>query len=209
VPTKSRVAWSNGIIKERFEANSRVNKAFRIVEKSGGADGRVFGAGCVGVQRTQTGGRVAEAGCVAEERKSAVGRVAGAECIAKKRTTTSGRVIDACCVVNERIVTEKRVASADDASLLTSRSRLRRKRKARERQCDENWRNCCVFGLSQWIHNSSSLFPRSVEFWIAGPEETKNQRGKVLRLIRIRLATLSLQKSTPVGQDNWYHPTPE
>jgi hypothetical protein len=46
------------------------------------------------------------------------------------------------------------------------------------RQCDENWQNCFVFGLSQWIHGSSFLFPRSVESWIAGPEETKNQRGK-------------------------------
>jgi len=30
---------------------------------------------------------------------------------------------------------------------------------------------------------------------IAGPEETKNQRGKGLRLIQIRLATPSLEKS--------------
>jgi len=29
---------------------------------------------------------------------------------------------------------------------------------------------------------------------IAGPEETKNQRGNVLRLIQARLATASLQK---------------
>jgi hypothetical protein len=71
---------------------------------------------------------------------------------------------------------------------------LRRKRKAGERQCDENWQNYFVFGLDQSIHGSSFLFPRSVESWIAGPEETKNQRGKVLRLIRIRLATLKFER---------------
>jgi hypothetical protein len=30
---------------------------------------------------------------------------------------------------------------------------------------------------------------------MAGPEETKNQRGEILRLIQIRLATPSLEKT--------------
>ena len=46
--------------------------------------------------------------------------------------------------------------------------KLRRERKASERQCDENWRNCFVFGLSQWIHGSSFLFPRYVDSAVRG-----------------------------------------
>ena len=46
------------------------------------------------------------------------------------------------------------------------------------------------------------LFPRYVDFGIAGPEETKNLAGEnVLRLIQIRLATPSFEKISPVSQD--------
>jgi hypothetical protein len=53
----------------------------------------------------------------------------------------------------------------------------------------------------------SWFFPFSVPaglilFGIAGPEETKNQRGDALRLIQIRLATPSLAKIAPVSQAN-------
>jgi len=37
---------------------------------------------------------------------------------------------------------------------------------------------------------------------VAGPEETKNLAGKVLRLIQIRLAMLRLAKMMPTSQDN-------
>jgi len=52
-----------------------------------------------------------------------------------------------------------------------------------------------LFTLNQWI-DGSFFFParlRVLEF--AGPEETKNQREGVLRLIQIRLTTPSLKKS--------------
>ena len=39
----------------------------------------------------------------------------------------------------------------------------------------------------------------------AGPEETKNQRGEILRLIQIRLATPSLAKLTPARQAHSPH----
>src|SRR5439155_11950123 len=60
------------------------------------------------------------------------------------------------------------------ASLLTNRSRFRRKRKVDEPECDEKWQNCCLF----WIHCSSFLFPRYVYSAVAGPEEAKNLAGK-------------------------------
>jgi hypothetical protein len=45
-------------------------------------------------------------------------------------------------------------------------------------------------------------FPAELDLGIAGPEEAKNPAGeKVLRLIRARLATLSLEKITPTSQD--------
>jgi hypothetical protein len=48
-----------------------------------------------------------------------------------------------------------------------------------------------------------SLFPAELHSGIAGPEETKNPAGvKVLRLIQIRLAMLSLAKITTASQDN-------
>ena len=43
--------------------------------------------------------------------------------------------------------------------------------------------------------------PLRLDFWTAGPEETKNPAGQnVLRLIQIRLATQSLEKIWPVSQ---------
>jgi hypothetical protein len=39
------------------------------------------------------------------------------------------------------------------------------------------------------------FFPVTVIVRFAGPEETKNLTGKILRLIQIRLATPSLKKS--------------
>jgi hypothetical protein len=45
------------------------------------------------------------------------------------------------------------------------------------------------------IHWGSFLFPAALISAVAGPEETKNQRGNVLRLIQIRLATHSFEKS--------------
>ena len=46
--------------------------------------------------------------------------------------------------------------------------------------------------MDSWFFLS---FPRYVDSAIAGPEEAKNLAGKVLRLIQIRLATPSLEKS--------------
>jgi len=47
-----------------------------------------------------------------------------------------------------------------------------------------------------------SFFPAQVGVGVSGPEETKNQRGEVLRLIQVRLVTPSLAKITPASQDN-------
>jgi hypothetical protein len=56
--------------------------------------------------------------------------------------------------------------------------------------------------LNQWIHGSSFAFP-PLNSKVAGPEETKNLAGEdVLRLIQIRLATPSLEKSRPLGKQN-------
>jgi hypothetical protein len=44
--------------------------------------------------------------------------------------------------------------------------------------------------------------PPLYEFGIAGPEETKNLTGKVLRPIQIRLATPSFEKIAPTCQIN-------
>jgi len=38
---------------------------------------------------------------------------------------------------------------------------------------------------------------------MAGPEETKNLAGKVLRLIQIRLATPSVEKISDIGKANY------
>jgi hypothetical protein len=49
----------------------------------------------------------------------------------------------------------------------------------------------------------SSSFPRQVDSQIADPEETKNLGGaKGLRLIQIRLATSSLEKTCRLGKAN-------
>jgi hypothetical protein len=48
-----------------------------------------------------------------------------------------------------------------------------------------------------------SFFPAELDFGIAGPEEAKNHSGEMsLRLIQIRLATLSLAKITTARQAN-------
>jgi hypothetical protein len=50
---------------------------------------------------------------------------------------------------------------------------------------------------------SSFLFPAQLDFWICGSGKGEEAgRAKVLRLIQIRLATLSLAKITPASQDN-------
>ena len=54
----------------------------------------------------------------------------------------------------------------------------RRKRKADERQCDENWQNCYVFGLSQWLHGSSFLFLRYVDCAISGSRRDEEPSGE-------------------------------
>jgi hypothetical protein len=46
------------------------------------------------------------------------------------------------------------------------------------------------------------FFPAQLILVVAGPEETMNLAGKVLRLIQIRLVTASLVKITRAGQDN-------
>jgi hypothetical protein len=45
-------------------------------------------------------------------------------------------------------------------------------------------------------------FPAKLLFGIAGPEETKNQRGNVLRLIQIRLANGQFGKNLASRQAN-------
>jgi hypothetical protein len=59
-----------------------------------------------------------------------VGRVEVAGGVASERTSTGGRVCDAGGVEIERTITQKRVEAAEIAALSTTRSRLRRKRKA-------------------------------------------------------------------------------
>jgi len=55
--------------------------------------------------------------------------------------------------------------------------------------------------LNQWIHIVLPLYPRCLDsVGSAGPEETKNLAGNVLRLIQIRLAKASLQKISPSRQ---------
>ena len=57
------------------------------------------------------------------------------------------------------------------------------------------------------IHGSSFLFPRCVRFWDCGSEGGEEpQRGNVLRLIQIRLATPSLQKISLGCQANSTQP---
>ena len=63
--------------------------------------------------------------------------VVAAGCVAKERSKTDGRVVEASGIQNERVITQERVAVAEVAALLTNSSRLRHKRKAGQRQEDE------------------------------------------------------------------------
>jgi hypothetical protein len=59
--------------------------------------------------------------------------------------------------------------------------------------------------LNQWIHGSSFLFPAELILWNCGSGRDEEPSGEeaVLRQIQIRLATPSLQKSTPACQDKF------
>jgi hypothetical protein len=110
---------------------------------------------------------------------TSVGRVEEAGRIAKERFKTDRRVGAAGCVRTERLITQERVEVADVAAFLTNRLRCRRQRKPGERQCDENWQNCCVFGLSQRIHGSSFLVPRYVDSAIRGSGRGEEPSGEM------------------------------
>src|SRR5262249_35447699 len=123
-------------------------------------------------------------------------RVEGAGVVATERTSTGGRVLSAGRIVHERVITQERVAEAEVAALSTIGSRLRRKRKHCDRHFDENWQNCCVFGLSQRIHGSSFLPPQSYVLVVCGSGRGEEPSGgKVLRLIQIRLAARVFEKT--------------
>ena len=65
-----------------------------VLLKSALAPGRrVFFAGGVVLERSNTGGRVGDAECVVLERKSTIGRVVAAVCVAKKRIVTEDGVV--------------------------------------------------------------------------------------------------------------------
>src|SRR5213075_2080947 len=111
----------------------------------------VEAAGCVANERIPTGGRVVGADRVAQERRTTGGRVADAGGVAKQRVTTSGRVELAGCVINERVITQEGVVVSEVAALLTSGSRLRRKRKAGEHEQCERKVNDIGFGFHLFI----------------------------------------------------------
>jgi len=68
-----------------------------------------------------------------QQRAGAGRRVEVAVCIAKERVETERRIIDAGGNANERVITLGGVV-VRQATVLTNRSRLRRKRKAGERE---------------------------------------------------------------------------
>ena len=91
-------------------------------------------AACVVLERNKTSGRVVVT-AVVFERPSTDGRVPTAR-IVPERVPTDGRVAGTD-VVQERILTEEGVRVDEVAAFLTIRSRLRRKRKAGEREWNE------------------------------------------------------------------------
>src|SRR5678815_1748258 len=149
------------------------------------ANGRVGTTGYIVCERRSTNGRVVAAAGIQKERKSTVRSVGVARGVVKKRSTTVGRVVEPggvrsestttdCCVAFAAGVAQKRVSTQEGvgvekvAAFSANGPRLRRKPKAAERYCHENWQNCCVFGLSQRIHDSSFLFPRYIGSTIRG-----------------------------------------
>jgi hypothetical protein len=85
--------------------------------------------------------------------------VVRAGCVALQRIKPHRRIVSTSRETKERIVTLSGVLVwIASIPCWGHPSRLRRKRKAGEHQCDEHWQNCCVFGLSQRIHGSSFLF---------------------------------------------------
>ena len=118
-------------------------------------------------ERTNTVSRIGDAGSVVSERSNTVRRVGAAGGVALERIGTAGRVVNAG-VVNERVITQNRVGIGK-AALLTSRSRLRHKRRACEgkgdketalqkqsaNQISEGWN--CVCELNRIVHKSSSF----------------------------------------------------
>jgi hypothetical protein len=126
-----------------------------------------------------TGGRVAAASGVAEKCNNADGRVDVAGSVVKERISTDCRVDAAGGVVKERVITKERVVVGEVAALLTDRLRFRRKPKAAEHECDEKWQNCCVFGLSHWIHSSFFRFPRYIDSVIRGSGRGEEPSGEM------------------------------
>jgi hypothetical protein len=100
--------------------------------------GRVKAGSCVVQEGNITNRCILDSGGVKFKRFATDSDVGGSGSISEERYITDGRVFVPGGVVNKRIITEKRVAVADVATVLTNRLRLRRKRKAAERQCDEN-----------------------------------------------------------------------
>src|SRR5439155_8477503 len=139
------------------------------------------------------GGVVAGA-LITKQRCIAERRVIDALVAVTERSGTDSRIIAAAAHTDQRLKTDRGIvfsAGNGQESILAlggvpagitsiwrwiDGSGLRRKRKADE--CDENWQNCCVFGLSQRIHGSSFLFPRYVDSAIRGSRRAKNLAGK-------------------------------
>src|SRR5262249_34406651 len=114
--------------------------------------GDFVGARGVAVERVVTAGFVLLASVVVKEREKTAGVfglargvvvggdaapggiAAAARRVGVERVRTDGSIKDAGGVVKERVITEDCVAIGEVAALLTNRSRLRRKRKAGERE---------------------------------------------------------------------------
>jgi hypothetical protein len=71
--------------------------------------------------------------------------------------------------------------------------RVWQKRKAAKRKDDKEWWGC-ILEPARWIHRFPFTSPPHVNF-VGSPKEAKDEAGReILRLIQIRLATLSLKK---------------
>jgi hypothetical protein len=78
---------------------------------------------------------------------------------------------------------------------------FRQKPEAEERQHTQKYWS--LFELDQRFHHLSFLSPRGYSCRVPGPEEAGGpERGKVLRLIQIRLTTASFDKNRVHRQHN-------
>ena len=158
------VSNAGDVTRQCIPPSCSVRRSSRVIRKCAESDRGIEETRGIGPHCNVPDGGVAEAGRGVGQGPHAISRILGASGVVVERVIAHGRIVQASRETKKRIFALSSVLTGI-ASVRRWVNRLHswRKRKADERECDENWPNCCVFGLSQRIHGSSFLFPRYVD----------------------------------------------